>query len=82
MDNDRDWVGPLTADLDELAAYDAMLHFLETFWTGYFGKDSGDLAILLGMFNRELWSDGMPADPGCWPDWLRSVEAVRARRQK
>lgn len=58
--------------LDEKQAYDAMTRFLETYWERS-GKASDDLATLLGSLNRNLWADGVPADPAMWEDWIAAV---------
>jgi hypothetical protein len=59
-----------------LAGFDAMRAFLNARWEDG-GRQSGDLAILLGGTNRDAAHDGQPADPAQWSDWLDAVLMVR-----
>jgi hypothetical protein len=65
----KDWPGPPVYSLTELEAFDAMRSFLEAYWERG-GKESDDIAILLGSLNRGL---GPPLDIAQWHDWLRAI---------
>lgn len=75
-----DWTGEPIRTLDELAAFDAMRRFLETFWE--LGSRSDDnIAGLLGSLNRSSGSDalaphGPPIDIALWDDWRDAVTTV------
>lgn len=55
--------------LTGIEAFDAMRAFLEAYWARG-GKQSDDIAVLLGSLNR---SDGPPLDVALWDDWLRAI---------
>jgi hypothetical protein len=67
------------ATLDEKAAFEAMRHFLETYWERG-GRSSDDLASLLGSLNTDRWADDAPADPAMWRDWMDAVGRATAFR--
>jgi hypothetical protein len=60
------WAGQSTHRLSELQAFDAMRAFIEAYWERG-GKQSDDIAVLLGSLNRD---NGPPLDPAQWHDWL------------
>ena len=72
--------GPLSRDLNQLEAFDAMRHFLEAYWVRG-GKAADELAVLLGDIDRTLANDGGPADPAQWADWLEAVRKIKAQQQ-
>jgi hypothetical protein len=77
------WTGEL-ADLDELAAFDAMRQFLENWWERSGRPDhsvfeEGDVLWLLSACNRVIGVG--PADPAMWEDWKRAVAQVRRERE-
>lgn len=52
-------------------AYQAMVFFLEH---EYELTKSDEIGGLLGSLSLSIWSDGKPADPAAWQDWLDAVE--------
>ena len=70
-----DWMGSTPRTLNELEAFDTMRFFLEAYWERG-GKQSEDLAVLLGNLSREEWANGMPMDPAQWPDFREAVDHV------
>ena len=76
MAREADWTGPLTPDLDELAAFDAMRAFLTDYWQ-IGGKGEEEIAVLLSGLQRGVWGDGRPGDAAMWSDWLKAVQAIR-----
>lgn len=58
-------------------AYQAMIIFLENL---YSMTKSDDLAGFLGGF--QILSDGSPADPAAWHDWLEAIDAVKNKKLK
>ena len=62
----------MTSNLDERAAYQAMIAFLEKY---YHLTHTGEIGGLLG--SMQLMEDGKPADPAIWDDWLEAVRVVR-----
>jgi hypothetical protein len=62
MADEPQFPGKLTADLDELLAFDAMRAFLEAYWERGDRSDEG-LALLLTNLDRTVWADGSPCDP-------------------
>jgi hypothetical protein len=71
-----EWTGEQLCYLDELEAFDAMRTFLETYWERG-GRQSDDIAVLLGSLNRDVAPDGLPLDAAQWSDWRRAVDSVR-----
>ena len=63
---------PPHSQLDPRTAFDAMRVFLEAYLERG-GGVSDDLAVLLGGIQR-VESDGMPADPAMWSDWMDAIE--------
>lgn len=61
--------------LDEHQAFEAMRRFLVAYWERG-GRQTGDLAGLLGDVSTGLWADDTPNDPAQWTDWLAAVESV------
>ena len=59
-----------------LVGFDAMRSFLRGRWEAD-GKQSDELASLLGNLNRDVWRNGQPADIAQWGDWLEAVSSVR-----
>jgi hypothetical protein len=57
--------------LTEKQAFTAMLYFLDQY---YQQTQADDIGALLGSL--QLLSDGLPADPAMWDDWLIAVEKV------
>lgn len=72
-----DWIGETPRTLNELQAFDAMRLFLDAYWERG-GKQSDDLAILLGNLDREIWANSMPGDPAQWSDFRKAVSGVLA----
>lgn len=58
---------------DAELGYKAMLRFLEKYFetTG-----SDDVGALLGSMSTNVFSDGRPADPAIWEEWLKAVHDV------
>lgn len=73
-----DWIGETPRTLNELQAFDAMRLFLEAYWERG-GKQSDDLATLLGNLDREIWANSMPGDPAQWSDFRKAVSVVLAK---
>ena len=66
----------MKSKLDETAAYQAMLVFLEN----YYGLTQSDgIGGLIG--SMRLLEDGKPADPAIWDDWLEAVKLVRSQER-
>jgi hypothetical protein len=61
--------------LTEKQAFAAMVSFLDDY---YQQTQADDIGALLGSL--QLLSDGMPADPALWQDWLASVQKVSPQR--
>ena len=61
-------------DQDTSTAFDAMLIFLEDYWTRG-EKSSDDIAVLLGSLARI--QDGLPVDRALWEDWKKAY--IRAK---
>lgn len=57
--------------LTEKQAFEAMVSFLDDY---YKQTQADDIGALLGSL--QLLSDGKPADPALWQDWLSSVQKV------
>lgn len=72
-----DWIGAPPRNLNELKAFDAMRLFLEAYWERG-GKQSDDLAVLLGNLDRGAWANGMPMDRAQWDDFRNAVNKVLA----
>lgn len=70
-----DWTGDPPRQLDELQAFDAMCAFLEAYWI-LRGKQSNDIAALLGDISRDMWANGTPGDPAAWSNWQDAVGKV------
>lgn len=70
-------IGSPRRALDELTAFDAMRVFLESYWERG-GKQSGDLAALLGSLNRDVRDDSLPLDIALWEDWREAVNRAHA----
>ena len=66
------WAGQPVHQLSELEAFDAMRAFLEAYWERG-GKQSDDIAVLLGSLNRY---GGPPLDIAQWHDWLDALGSV------
>lgn len=62
-----------TANITVSRGFDAMRHFLESYWERG-GKQSDDLASLLGSLNRDEATSYLPLDVALWHDWLEAVE--------
>ncbi|MBL8543365.1 MAG: hypothetical protein JNJ63_06105 [Hyphomonadaceae bacterium] len=60
--------------LTALEAFDAMRCFLDAYWERG-GKQSADLAILLGSLNRNRAGREPPLDIAQWHDWLTAIDA-------
>jgi hypothetical protein len=60
-------------------AFDAMRHFLEAYWNRG-GRESDDIAVLLGSLNRDEGSETPPLDPAMWDDWLAAVARTNDSR--
>jgi len=60
---------------DAELGYKAMIRFLEKHFetTG-----SDDLGALLGSMSTDVFSDGRPADPAMWEDWLDALREVKS----
>ena len=57
--------------------FEAMYHFLEAYWQR--GRCTADkIAILLGEIDCRSTSEGGPADPAQWSDWLDAVGKVKS----
>jgi hypothetical protein len=78
MKDPIDFPGPLSRDLDELEAFDAMRLFLEAYWERGL-KTSDDLAVLLGSLDRAA-KDGGPMDAAQWDDWLQAIRKAKAAK--
>ena len=74
-----EWPDTALRELNELEAFDAMRLFLEAYWERG-GKQSDDLAALLGNLNREMWASGMPGDPAQWNDFRAAVDRILDQR--
>jgi len=59
-------------------AFCAMCRFLQAYYDR--SGQAGDLAGVLGDI-QPLRSDGLPADPAAWQDWLDAVKAVETDRR-
>lgn len=75
-----DWTGEPIRTLDELAAFDAMRRFLETWWE-LGGRSDDNIAGLLGSLNRASGSfdatpHGPPLDIALWDTWRDAVTVV------
>ncbi len=58
-----------------LTPREAFLAMADFIWE--FGQRAGDdLMTLIG--DTVIESDGQPADPAAWDDWLRSVSKIRS----
>jgi hypothetical protein len=57
-----------------MEGFDAIQIFLETVLRRH-GKRDEELEFILGGLS---WSDGAPADPIMWGDWLAAVQAARS----
>jgi hypothetical protein len=66
----------MKSKLDETTAFQAMLMFLENYY-----RDTQDDGVggLLG--SMQPLSDGKPADPAVWDDWLEAVRATNGRER-
>ena len=53
-------------------AFDSMRRFLEAYWERG-GRQSDDIAILLGSLNRDEAIQSLPLDAAMWDDWLAAV---------
>lgn len=56
-------------------AFDAMRAFLESYWIRG-GKQSDDIAILLGALNRDEPAH-MPLDEALWNDWIEAIKTSK-----
>lgn len=72
-----EWIGAPLHTLDELQAFDAMQDFLEAYWERG-GRQSDDIAVLLGSLNRDRQGNHAPLDLAQWFDWRNAVEQVRS----
>ena len=70
-----EWTGTALHTLDELQAFDALRGFLEAYWERG-GKQSEEIAALLGSLNRDRQGNHAPLDAAQWCDWRRAVEQV------
>lgn len=61
--------------LDTRLAYKAMFRFLENYWDRG-GRESDEIAELLGSMSMDICLDGKPADPAMWSDWLDAIKEV------
>ena len=50
-----------------------MRGFLEAYWERG-GKQSDDLAVLLGDLDRDAWVNGQPLDIAQWDDFRAAVK--------
>ena len=75
-----DWLGAPLRAIDELTAFDAMRRFLEAYWERG-GKQSDDIAVLLGSLNRDAWENKMPLDRAQWDEWRDAVDTVLEKFQ-
>lgn len=66
------WPEAQLRNLTELEGYDAARAFLEAYWERG-GKQSDDIAVLLGSLNRDARG---PLDPAQWHDWRDAVGSV------
>jgi hypothetical protein len=57
-------------------AFQAMLIFLNEYDQRTAGK--AELGDVLGDIQL-IGTDGMPADPAAWEDWLAAIKSVRAK---
>lgn len=62
----------MKSKLDERAAYQAMMAFLEKY---YLLTHADEIGGLLG--SMQVMEDGKPADPAIWDDWLEAVSSAR-----
>jgi hypothetical protein len=62
--------------LTERQAYDAMFLFLHEYWERG-GRQSDEVAGLLGSLNRRVWADGTSADPAMDADWAEAVVRIQ-----
>lgn len=69
------WPEEQLRTLTELQAYDAARLFLEAYWMRG-GKQSDDIAVLLGSMYRDARG---PLDPAQWDDWRNAVERAVER---
>ena len=74
-----DWIGAPPRTLNELEAFDVMRGFLEAYWERG-GKQSDDLAVLLGNLDRNAWANGQPSDIAQWDDFREAVRIVVSGR--
>jgi hypothetical protein len=58
-------------------AFQAMVVFLEAFWTRD-GRPDDSMAKLLSWTYGALAGDG-PGDPAMWEDWLDAIDAAARR---
>lgn len=70
-----EWIGSTPRSLNELEAFDTMRIFLEAFWERG-GKQSDDLAVLLGNLDRDVGANAMPLDRAQWDDFRSAVTKV------
>jgi hypothetical protein len=79
----NDWTGEPIRTLDELAAFDAMRRFLETWWE-VGGRSEDNIATILGSTNRTNGASssapqGPPIDMALWDDWRDAVTKVLSK---
>lgn len=70
-----DWIGTAPRSLNELEAFASMRLFLEAYWERG-GKQSDDIAALLGNLDRDIWANSMPLDVAQWDDFRQAVDTV------
>lgn len=61
-----------TISLEE--AFRAMFYFLEH---EIQLDKSEDILMLIGALAWDTWTDGRPADPAAWEDWLNAVRQAK-----
>ena len=66
-------------NLDAALAYKAMFRFLENYYALTHAEDIG---ALLGSMSVDLFSNGMPADPAMWEDWMQAIQEVTTERHR
>jgi hypothetical protein len=69
------WLTLAAMPLTEKQAFVAMFRFLDDWWERNGRPD--EVGTLLGSLNPDLASDGGPADPAMWTEWLTAVRAVQ-----